>query len=161
MLGLFRAWELLGGVSIVEGSCSASPLLFIFSLVVFFAVAHVAVGADGVGTITSVAEQAVATLSGYATVVFAFLRAATIAPAVSIAAAGVSYSPATCGELWAVSVLTNADFSAASAMSADAEPALGGAEALGLVAVPTTMSDFSDVPLCRVCARVPFFSAGG
>ena len=161
MLALFGACELLGDAYVVGGSYSVSPLKSVFSLVVIFTAAHVTACAGGVGKVNFVAEPAVATSSGYATSGLASLRVATDAPAVSVAAGGESYSPATCGELWAVSVLTNADFSAASAMSADAEPALGGAEALGLVAVPTTMSDFSDVPLCRVCARVPFFSAGG
>ena len=47
-------------------------------------------------------------------------------------------------------------------MSADAEAALGGAQALSLLAVPASISSFSDVPLCHVCrACVLFFLAGG
>ena len=45
MLGMFGACEIFWGVSIVEGSCFASPLLSFFSLVVFFKAALVAVGA--------------------------------------------------------------------------------------------------------------------
>ena len=116
-------------------------------------------GAGGVGTIKSVAEQAVAASSGYAANGLASLRVAAVAPAVSVAADGESYSTATCGELLAIHVLSNDAFSAASTISAEAEAALGEAESLGLVAVPAAMSGFSDVPLCHVCrACVLFFS---
>ncbi len=120
VLRLFGACELFRGASVLECSCAASPLLHVFSLVVFFTAA------------------------------------------VSVAAGGESYSTATCGDLWAILDLTNGAFSAASTMSADVEAAFGGAEALGLVAVPAPMSVFFNVPLCHVChACVLFFSAGG
>jgi hypothetical protein len=48
VLGLFGAFELLGGVSIVGGSCSASPRLSLFSLFVFFSGAIVAACVGGV-----------------------------------------------------------------------------------------------------------------
>ena len=54
VLGMFGTCELFGGVSLVNGSCCASPLMSIFSLVVFSTVAHVAAGAGGVETIKSV-----------------------------------------------------------------------------------------------------------
>ena len=56
VLGLFGTCELFGDVSIVEGSCSTSALMCIFSLVVFFTVAHDAADAGGIGTIKFVAE---------------------------------------------------------------------------------------------------------
>ena len=62
----------------------------------------------------------------------------------------------------AIHVLSVDAFSAASAMYVDAGAALGEAKSLGLVAMPTTMSGISDVPLCHVCnVCVLFFSAGG
>ena len=61
----------------------------------------------------------------------------TAAPVVS--AGGESHSTAIGGELWAIHVLSVDAFSTASAMSADAGAALGGAEALGLVAMPAAM----------------------
>ena len=107
-------------------------------------------------------SRAVATSSGYGASGLDSLRVAAVTPAAWVAAGGESYYPPTCVELWAIHVLTNFSFSAASAMSADAEAALGGAEALGVVAVPTTMLVFSDVPFCLVCcAYVLFFSTGG
>ena len=84
-------------------------------------------------------------------------------PVVSVAADGESNSTATCGELWAVLVLSVDAFSAASiTMSTDAGAVLGGAKALGLVAMPAAVSGISGVPLCHVCpVCVLFFSAGG
>ena len=138
VLGLFGVCVLFGGAFDVEGSCSASPLMFIFSLIVCFTVAYVTAGAGGVGKFNFVVEQAVATSSGYAASGLASLRVAAISHAISVAAIGVLYSPATCGELWAIHVFTNVAFSAASKMLADAEAALGGAEALVLVALPAS-----------------------
>jgi len=115
MLGLFGACEFFGGVSVVEGSYSASPLIFVFSLVVFFTAAHVTAGAGGVGTLNSVVEQAIAASSGYTASGLASLRVAAVALAVSVAVGGESYSPTTCGGLWAILVLTNVAFSNASA----------------------------------------------
>ena len=123
----------------------------IFSLAVFFTAAHVAAGAGGVGTIKSVEEKAVAPSSMYVANGFASLRVAAIAPAVLVAAGGETYSPATCGELWATLVFVNVAFIGASAMSAVADAAVGGAEALVLVVVPTYVSGFSDMPLCHLC----------
>ena len=72
VLGVFGAYELFGGVSIVDGSCSASSLLHILSLVVFCTAANVAAGAGGVGTLKSVKEKAVAPSSVYVANGFAF-----------------------------------------------------------------------------------------
>ncbi len=121
VLGMFGACELVGGVSIVKGSCCASPLLYLFSLVAFFTSAHVAAGAGGVGTIKSVAEQAVVVWSEYATSGSASLRVAAIAPVVSVAVDDMSYSLATCGELWETHIFTIVVLSVASAMSANEE----------------------------------------
>ena len=86
----------------------------------------------------------------------------TAAPVVLVAAGGESNSTAAGGELWAIPVLFVDAFSAASTMSADAGPVLGGAEALGLVAMPAAMLGIYGVPLCHVChVCVLFFSAGG
>ena len=74
VLGLFGAYELFWGVSIVDVSCSASALLSIFSLVVFCTAANVAAGAGGVGTLKSVKEKAVAPSSVYVANGFASLR---------------------------------------------------------------------------------------
>ena len=145
---------LFGGAFVVEGSCSASPLILVFSLIVFFTAAHVTAGAGGVGKFKSAAEHAVATLSGYAAIGLAALRVVAIASAVSVAAGGESCSPATCGEFWAFYVLTNVVFSAASLMSADAGAALGEAEALGLVVVPITMSVFLMFPFAMYVVLV-------
>ena len=71
--GLFGVCELFRGTSVFVCSLSASPLLSIFFIVVFF----------------------------------------TAAPAVSVAAGGESYFTATCGELWAIPILSVDDFSAA------------------------------------------------
>ena len=119
---LFAVFELFRGAFVFVCSWSASPLLSVVLLVVFF----------------------------------------TDAPVVSVVACGESNSTATCRELWAIHVLSVDAFSAASAMSTNAGAALGGAEALGLVAMPAAMSGISDVPLCRVCrVCVIFFSSGG
>jgi hypothetical protein len=64
----------------------------------------VAAGAVGLETIKSVAEHAAETPSKHAAIGFSSLRVATIAPTVSVAVGGESYSPATCGELWATRV---------------------------------------------------------
>ena len=151
VMGMFGACDLFWGVSIVEGSCSASPLLSIFSLVVFFTAAHVAAGAGGFGTVKSVEEKAVVASSVYVANGFSSLWAATITSAVSLAAGGETSSPATCGELWATLVFVNVAFSGAAAMSTDADAALGGAEAMVLVVVPSFVSGFSVVPLCLSC----------
>jgi hypothetical protein len=162
VLALFGACELLGDAYVVGGSYSVSPLKSVFSLVVIFTAAHVTAGAGGVGTIKSVAEHAVAASSRYTASGLASSRVVSIAPPASVAAGGESYSTTTCGKLWAIHVLPSDAFSAASTMSADAEAALGGAEALGLVAMPVAMSSISGVPLCHVChVCVMFFSAGG
>ncbi len=106
----------------------------------FFTAAHVTACAGGIGAVKSVTEHAVATSPGYVASGLASLRVlAAVAPAVSVAAGGESYSTATDGELWAIPVLSVDAFSAAFAMSADAGAALGGAEALGLAAVPATL----------------------
>jgi len=81
VLGLFGACELFRGAFVFICSCFASPLLFVFSLVVFFTAAHVTAGADGVGAIKSVAVQAVAASSGYAASGLASLRLVAVAPA--------------------------------------------------------------------------------
>ena len=151
MLEMFGACELFWGVSIVEVSCHAYPLLSMFSLVVFFTDAHVAAGAGGVGTVKSVEEKAVAPSSVDVANGFASLRVATIAPAVSVAAGGETYSPVTCGELWATPIFVNVAFSKASTMSAEADAALGGAEALVLVVVLVSVSGLFDMPLCLSC----------
>ncbi len=69
-----------------------------------------AAGAGEVGTIKSVAVQAVAASSEYATTGLASLRVATIAPAISAAAVSMPYSLATCRELLATRVSTNVVF---------------------------------------------------
>ena len=143
---MFGACELFWGFSIVESSCSASPLLSIFSLVCFTA-AHVAAGAGGVGTVKSVEEKAVAPSSVYVAKGFSSLWVAAMPSAVSLAAGGETSSPVTCGELWATLAFVNVAFSGAAAMSADANAALGGAEALVLVVVPAYVSGFCVVPL--------------
>ncbi len=83
----------------------------------FFTAAHVTTGAGGVGAVKSVAEQTVASSPGYFANGLASLRVASIAPAVSVAAGGKSYSTATSRELWAIHVLSVDAFSAASRMS--------------------------------------------
>ena len=76
---------------------------------------------------------------------------AAISPAVSVAADGEACSPATCGKLWVTLVFAYADFSRASAMSADANAVLGGADALVLVVVLLSVSGLSDMLLCLSC----------
>ena len=132
MLGLFGACEFFGGVSVVEGSYSASPLIFVFSLVVFFTAAHVTAGAGGIRAVKSVAYQAVAASPGYVANVLASLRVAADAPSVSVAAGGDSYSTDTSGELWAILVLFVDDFSVTSAMSADAGACVRWGRSVGL-----------------------------
>ena len=60
-IGLILCWDCMGpvlfrGASIFVISYSTSPLLFVFSPVVFFTAVHVTAGAGGVGTTKSVAE---------------------------------------------------------------------------------------------------------
>ena len=65
MSGLFGVFELFRGASVFVCSCSAGPLLSVFSLVVFFTDSLVTVDAGGIGPIESVAEHAVAASPGY------------------------------------------------------------------------------------------------
>ena len=108
------ASELMRGVSVVIRSFSASPMLLVSSLVVFSVGACMSADVGVVGTMKSMSEQAAVASSEYAAIWLASLIVAAAVPAIALAAATVA-SPATCGEVEMIHILTTVYSSASSA----------------------------------------------